>query len=127
MQIALHYARQNTFLAALAILVRISGPWDASYGNFPLILRFGLADGLYLQLFELLTGEALFDPQFQTVELGLSSDESHLIQMIELFGTFPLNMVLSGRYSQRWFTQEGKGSTELRTFHCHDAKQIIHR
>lgn len=58
-------------------------------------------------LFELLTGEALFDPQFQTVELGLSSDESHLIQIIELFGTFPLDMVLSGKYSQRWFTQEG--------------------
>ena len=127
MQIALHYARQNTFLAALVILVRISGPWDASYGNFPLILRFGLADGLYLQLFELLTGEALFDPQFQTVELGLSSDESHLIQIIELFGTFPLNMVLSGRYSQRWFTQEGKGPRNFELSIATMLKQITHR
>lgn len=61
-----------------------------------------------LQLFELLAGESLFDPYFQTHELGLSSDESHLIQIIELLGAFPADVLRVGEYSERWFKEDGE-------------------
>ncbi|KAK0210479.1 hypothetical protein DFS33DRAFT_1450424 [Desarmillaria ectypa] len=35
-------------------------------------------------IYKLLMGEPLFNPSFQTVDCGLSTDESHLIQMIEM-------------------------------------------
>jgi hypothetical protein len=59
------------------------------------------------QLYELLLGERLFDPSFQTEELGLSTEESHLIQILELFGGFPLDLLRAGEYSPRWFTDSG--------------------
>ncbi|KAF8953644.1 kinase-like domain-containing protein [Flammula alnicola] len=58
-------------------------------------------------LFELLTGEALFDPEFQTLELNISRKESHLIQMIELFGEMPAELVKPGKLSGQWFTEDG--------------------
>ncbi|CAA7263083.1 unnamed protein product [Cyclocybe aegerita] len=58
-------------------------------------------------LFELLTGEPLFDPNFQTRELDISREESHLIQMIELFGEMPKELVRAGTLSERWFTEDG--------------------
>ena len=64
-------------------------------------------DAFCLQLFELLTGDALFDPIFQTSELHITNEESHLIQMIELFGDMPHDLVHVGTYSSRWFTTEG--------------------
>ena len=63
---------------------------------------------IYIQLFELLTGDALFDPPFQTLELDITKEESHLIQMIELFGEIPHDLIHAGKYSHRWFTPEGK-------------------
>lgn len=64
-------------------------------------------------IYELLMGEPLFDPSFQTVECGLSTDESHLIQMIEMlpvdgFLGFPEDLVRRGRDSERWFKADGK-------------------
>ncbi|KAF9553634.1 kinase-like protein [Agrocybe pediades] len=59
-------------------------------------------------LFELLTGEALFDPIFQTKELGITKEESHLIQMIELFGEMPVDVIKAGRFSGHWFTTDGR-------------------
>lgn len=64
-------------------------------------------------VYELLMGEPLFDPSFQTVECGLSTDESHLIQMIEMlsvdgFFGFPEDLVRRGRDSERWFKADGK-------------------
>ncbi|KAF9464001.1 kinase-like domain-containing protein [Collybia nuda] len=58
-------------------------------------------------LYELLTGESLFDPYFQTHDLGLSPDESHLIQIIELLGELPQDVLSAGEYSERWFNQDG--------------------
>ncbi|KAF8161647.1 kinase-like domain-containing protein [Crassisporium funariophilum] len=58
-------------------------------------------------IFELLTGEALFDPMFQTHELGISREESHIIQIIELFGEMPIDIIRAGRSSRRWFTEDG--------------------
>jgi serine/threonine protein kinase len=60
-----------------------------------------------IQIFELLTGEALFDPAFQTLELGLAHEESHLIQMIEVFGALPVDLIRAGAHSSRWFTEDG--------------------
>lgn len=61
-----------------------------------------------LQLFELLTGESLFDPAFQTDELDISEVESHLIQMIELLGDVPATLIHAGNSSRRWFTEDGE-------------------
>lgn len=61
-----------------------------------------------LQLFELLTGESLFDPTFQTDELDISKDESHLIQMIELLGDVPVSLIHAGNSSRKWFTEDGE-------------------
>jgi len=58
-------------------------------------------------LLELLTGDALFDPTFQTSELDITKEESHLIQMIELFGEIPHDLIQGGKYSHRWFTAQG--------------------
>ncbi|KIM36903.1 hypothetical protein M413DRAFT_424015 [Hebeloma cylindrosporum] len=58
-------------------------------------------------IFELLTSEALFDPAFQTVELGITPEESHLIQMIEVFGELPLDVIRMGKLSDQWFTRDG--------------------
>ncbi|KAJ7571936.1 kinase-like domain-containing protein [Mycena floridula] len=58
-------------------------------------------------LYELLTGESLFDPFFQTVELGLAPEESHIIQIIEMLGDFPVELIASGKNSRRWFAQDG--------------------
>jgi serine/threonine-protein kinase SRPK3 len=60
-----------------------------------------------VQLYELLSGEPLFDPFFQTEELGLSIEESHIIQIIEIFGDFPRELLAAGEYSSRWFTESG--------------------
>ena len=77
--------------------------------TFHIFLRlyFNYINDLDIQLYELLSGERLFDPFFQTEELGLSIEESHLIQMIELFGEFPRQLLATGEYSSRWFTESG--------------------
>ncbi|KAE9402707.1 kinase-like protein [Gymnopus androsaceus JB14] len=57
--------------------------------------------------YELITGESLFDPVFQTVELGLTPEESHLIQIIELLGQFPRDTVKAGKNGRKWFQEDG--------------------
>lgn len=71
------------------------------------------------QLYELLAGDSLFDPYFQTHELGLSSDESHLIQIIELLGAFPADVLRVGEYSERWFKKDGEID-----YHCSTSSRI---
>lgn len=61
------------------------------------------------QLFEL-TGDSLFDPIFQTDELDISPEESHIIQMIELLGDVPLSLIREGKSSGKWFTEDGKSN-----------------
>ncbi|KAF9257928.1 kinase-like protein [Marasmius fiardii PR-910] len=58
-------------------------------------------------LYELLTGESLFDPFFQTVELGLTTEESHLIQIMEMLGKLPADLLREGKYTKRWFNEDG--------------------
>lgn len=58
-------------------------------------------------IYELLAGESLFDPQFQTLDLGLTPEESHLIQMIEILGPFPPDMLKACPHADQWFTDTG--------------------
>lgn len=60
-----------------------------------------------------MTGEPLFDPIFQTAELEISEEESHIIQMIELLGEMPKDLISRGNLSGKWFTEDGKISSRL--------------
>jgi serine/threonine-protein kinase SRPK3 len=58
----------------------------------------------YVQVFELLTGEYLFDPKESRT---YRKDEDHIAQMIELLGDFPSHFVRSGKYSNEIFNARG--------------------
>ena len=57
-----------------------------------------------LQVFELLTGEYLFDPKESRT---YRKDEDHVAQMIELLGDFPQSFIRSGMYSNDIFNGRG--------------------
>ncbi|RMZ85729.1 hypothetical protein DV737_g530, partial [Chaetothyriales sp. CBS 132003] len=61
-------------------------------------------------VFELITGDYLFDPQSGT---KYGKDDDHIAQIIELLGPFPKNLCLSGKWSQEIFNRKG----ELRNIH----------
>ncbi|KAN0068701.1 Protein kinase-like domain containing protein [Elaphomyces granulatus] len=62
------------------------------------------------QIFELITGDYLFDPQSGT---KYGKDDDHIAQIIELLGPFPKSLCLSGKWSQEIFNRKG----ELRNIH----------
>ena len=62
------------------------------------------------QVFELITGDYLFDPQSGT---KYGKDDDHIAQIIELLGTFPKSLCMSGKWSQEIFNRKG----ELRNIH----------
>jgi serine/threonine-protein kinase SRPK3 len=62
------------------------------------------------QVFELITGDYLFDPQSGT---KYGKDDDHIAQIIELLGPFPKSLCLSGKWSQEIFNRKG----ELRNIH----------
>ncbi|ORZ30833.1 kinase-like domain-containing protein [Catenaria anguillulae PL171] len=61
-------------------------------------------------LFELITGDYLFDPQAGE---RFTKDDDHIAQIIELVGPFPRHLALRGKYSHELFTRKG----ELRNIH----------
>ncbi|KAI4146807.1 MAG: hypothetical protein L6R39_003318 [Caloplaca ligustica] len=61
-------------------------------------------------VFELITGDYLFDPQSGT---KYGKDDDHIAQIIELLGKFPRSLCLSGKWSQEIFNRKG----ELRNIH----------
>jgi len=63
-----------------------------------------------MQVFELITGDYLFDPQSGT---KYGKDDDHIAQIIELLGPFPKSLCLSGKWSQEIFNRKG----ELRNIH----------
>lgn len=63
-----------------------------------------------LQVFELITGDYLFDPQSGT---KYGKDDDHIAQIIELLGTFPKSLCVGGKWSQEIFNRKG----ELRNIH----------
>jgi serine/threonine-protein kinase SRPK3 len=62
------------------------------------------------QVFELITGDYLFDPQSGT---KYGKDDDHIAQIIELLGQFPKSLWMSGKWSQEIFNRKG----ELRNIH----------
>lgn len=68
------------------------------------------ATNVHLQTFELITGDYLFDPQSGT---KYGKDDDHIAQIIELLGTFPKSLCISGKWSQEIFNRKG----ELRNIH----------
>lgn len=62
------------------------------------------------QVFELITGDYLFDPQSGT---KYGKDDDHIAQIIELLGTLPKSLCMSGKWSQEIFNRKG----ELRNIH----------
>ena len=63
-----------------------------------------------MQVFELITGDYLFDPQSGT---KYGKDDDHIAQIIELLGPFPKSLSMTGKWSQEIFTRKG----ELRNIH----------
>ncbi|KAI9046935.1 hypothetical protein LZ554_009011 [Drepanopeziza brunnea f. sp. 'monogermtubi'] len=61
-------------------------------------------------VFELITGDYLFDPQSGT---KYGKDDDHIAQIIELLGPFPKSLCMSGKWSQEIFNRKG----ELRNIH----------
>jgi serine/threonine-protein kinase SRPK3 len=61
-------------------------------------------------VFELITGDYLFDPQSGT---KYGKDDDHIAQIIELLGPFPKSLCLAGKWSQEIFNRKG----ELRNIH----------
>ncbi|KAI9848601.1 MAG: serine/threonine protein kinase, CMGC group [Sclerophora amabilis] len=61
-------------------------------------------------VFELITGDYLFDPQSGT---KYGKDDDHIAQIIELMGPFPKSLCLAGKWSQEIFNRRG----ELRNIH----------
>ncbi|VUC34112.1 unnamed protein product [Clonostachys rosea] len=61
-------------------------------------------------VFELITGDYLFDPQSGT---KYGKDDDHIAQIIELLGPFPKSLCASGKWSQEIFNRKG----ELRNIH----------
>jgi len=61
-------------------------------------------------VFELITGDYLFDPQSGT---KYGKDDDHIAQIIELLGTFPKSLSNMGKWSQEIFNRKG----ELRNIH----------
>jgi serine/threonine-protein kinase SRPK3 len=82
------------------------GVWQLWYGYASLFFKFSLT----CQVFELITGDYLFDPQSGT---KYGKDDDHIAQIIELLGPFPKSLCLSGKWSQEIFNRKG----ELRNIH----------
>ena len=60
---------------------------------------------LACMLFELLTGDFLFDPRSNET---FDKDEDHLAQMIETLGLMPKSWALSGQYAKKLLNKDGE-------------------
>lgn len=56
-------------------------------------------------LFELATGDYLFDPKQSS---SFTREEDHLAQMLELLGRMPLSVACTGDHAARFFTRKGE-------------------
>lgn len=87
-------------------------------------------------MFELATGDHLFDPRAKS---GLwEKDDDHMAQIIELCGDFDLQLKMGGKFSRDIFTSRGKLRNvrhlnpvsltrvlaENYNYHSHEAKQF---
>ena len=60
---------------------------------------------LMRKMFELLTGDYLFDPKSGS---KYTKDDDHVAQITELFGHFPKNIANSGKFSNEIFNRRGE-------------------
>lgn len=87
--------------------VILGAPWGASADVWSMSCMVHMQFQIlvtYLQVFELLTGEYLFDPKESRT---YRKDEDHIAQMIELLGDFPARFIRSGMYSHEIFSSRG--------------------
>lgn len=75
--------------------VLLGAKWDATADIW----------SLACMIFELLTGDYLFDPQKGS---RFSRDDDHLAQIIELVGPIPRRFALSGQDSREFFNRQGE-------------------
>ena len=60
-------------------------------------------------VFELITGEILFDASTAPKGSGsVSKDEVHLAEIIHHLGPIPVDVISAGRYSPKWFDTAGQ-------------------
>ncbi|XP_078026196.1 SRSF protein kinase 1a isoform X3 [Epinephelus lanceolatus] len=67
--------------------------------------------------FELATGDYLFEPHSGE---DYSRDEDHIALIIELLGSVPRKLIMSGKYSKDFFTKKGK----TKTHQCQDERRL---
>lgn len=77
--------------------VIVKAPWNESSD----IWSFGC------MVFELLTGDLLFEP-CENKDMGFNKSDDHLAQMIELIGGFPKYITQSGKKSRDFFNRRGE-------------------
>ena len=65
----------------------------------------GLTRALGAQVFELLTGDLLFDPRAGD---GYDRNEDHLAQCCELVGRFPKHLCAQGAHARKYFNRRGE-------------------
>ena len=65
----------------------------------------GLTRALGAQVFELLTGDLLFDPRAGD---GYDRNEDHLAQCCELVGRFPKHLCAQGQHARKYFNRRGE-------------------
>ncbi|KAJ2348611.1 serine/threonine protein kinase, CMGC [Coemansia sp. RSA 2671] len=73
-------------------------------------------------LFELLTGDYLFEPHSGN---RYSKDEDHMAQIIETLGPISKKFALSGKYSSELFTRRGE-LRHIRRLHTFPLKDLLH-
>jgi len=72
-------------------------------------------------LFELVTGDFLFEPRSGG---NFDKDDDHLAQMIELLGNFPKEFSLSTKKAKRYFDKNGK-LRRIQGFHYWPIKSVL--
>ncbi|KAF8473121.1 putative serine protein kinase Sky1 [Kalaharituber pfeilii] len=80
--------------------VILGGKWGASTDIW----------SMACMIFELITGDYLFDPQSGS---KYGKDDDHIAQIIELLGTLPRSLSMNGKWSNEIFNRKG----ELRNIH----------
>lgn len=68
---------------------------------------------IFVQAFELATGDYLFEPHSGE---DYSRDEDHLAHIIELLGPIPRSIAMSGKYSREFFTKRGEHNVPVSAF-----------
>ncbi|KAJ3434818.1 hypothetical protein M0812_01939 [Anaeramoeba flamelloides] len=73
-------------------------------------------------IFELLTGDVLFDPQKSQL---YGKDEDHLALIIELFGKIPPDILQTGHHSRKLLDKKGE-LKHIKKFHFWPLEKVLH-